>query len=79
MGGVSCQFLLLGMLLTQGLNPCLLHCLAGSLPRRHQGVHCIHPFIGLVNTLVASAAPLRLALHTFLLVTLRFSSCPTVT
>ena len=33
--GVGCHFLLQGIFLTQGSNPCLLHWQADSLPRRH--------------------------------------------
>ena len=39
--GVSCHFLLQGIFLTQGLNPCLLHWQADSLPLSHQGSPCI--------------------------------------
>ena len=35
--GVGCLFLLQGLFLTQGSNPCLLHWQAGSLPLSHQG------------------------------------------
>ena len=35
--GFGCQFLLQGTFLTQGLNPCLLHWQAGSLPLGHLG------------------------------------------
>ena len=35
--GVGCHFLLQGIFLTQGSNPCLLHLLAVSLPLSHQG------------------------------------------
>ena len=35
--GVSCHFLLQGIFLTQGQNPCLLHCQMGSLPPSHTG------------------------------------------
>ena len=34
---VGCHFLLWGIFLTQGLNPCLLHWQAGSSPLSHQG------------------------------------------
>ena len=34
---VDCHFLLQGIFPTQGLNPCLLHWQAGSLPLSHQG------------------------------------------
>ena len=34
--GVGCQFLLQGLFPTQGLNLCLLHCQADSLPLSHQ-------------------------------------------
>ena len=34
---VGCHFLLQGILPTQGLNLCLLHWQAGSLPLSHQG------------------------------------------
>ena len=34
---VGCHFLLQGIFPTQGLNPCLLHWQAGSLPLSHQG------------------------------------------
>ena len=35
--GVDCHFLLQGIFLTQGLNPCLMHCRAGSFPLSHAG------------------------------------------
>ena len=35
--GVGCHFLLQQTFLTQGLNPWLLSCQAGSLPLTHQG------------------------------------------
>ena len=35
--GVGCRFLLQGIFLTQGLNPCLLHWQANCLPLSHQG------------------------------------------
>ena len=35
--GVGCHFLLQGILLTQGLNPCLWHLQLGSLSLCHQG------------------------------------------
>ena len=35
--GVGCHFLLQGILLTQGSNPCLLHWQVDSLPLSHQG------------------------------------------
>ena len=35
--GVGCQFLLQGIFLTQGSNPCLLHWQVDSLPLSHQG------------------------------------------
>ena len=35
--GVGCCFLLQGIFLTQGSNPCLLHWQTGSLPLSHQG------------------------------------------
>ena len=35
--GVGCHFLLQGIFLTQGLNPCLLHWQADSLPLSHLG------------------------------------------
>ena len=35
--GVGCHFLLWRIFLTQGLNPCLLHKQADSLPRHHLG------------------------------------------
>ena len=34
---MSCHFLLRGIFLTQGLNPCLLHWQGDSLPLSHQG------------------------------------------
>ena len=34
--GVGCRFLLQGIFMTQGSNPCLLHCQADSLPLSHQ-------------------------------------------
>ena len=34
---VSCHFLLRGIFLTQGLNPCLLHWQVDSLPLSYQG------------------------------------------
>ena len=40
--GVGCQFLLQGILLTQGLNLCLLCWQVGSLPLGHQrSLHCL--------------------------------------
>ena len=43
--GVGCHFLLQGIFLTQGLNPCLLHWQVGSLPLCHQrspgGLHTV--------------------------------------
>ena len=35
--GVGCHFFLQGILSTQGLNPCLLHWQADSLPLSHLG------------------------------------------
>ena len=35
--GMGCYFLLHVIFLIQGLNPCLLQCLVGSLPLSHQG------------------------------------------
>ena len=35
--GVGCHFLLQGIVLSQGSNPCLLHWQVGSLPRSHLG------------------------------------------
>ena len=35
--GVGCRFLLQGIFLTQGWNPCLLHWQTGPLPLSHQG------------------------------------------
>ena len=35
--GVGCYFLLQGIFLTQGLNPCLLHCRQMLYPLSHQG------------------------------------------
>ena len=35
--GVGCHFLFQGLFLTQGLNPCLLHWQADSLPLSHLG------------------------------------------
>ena len=37
--GVGCHFILQGIFLTQGLNPCLLHWQADSLATRHLGNH----------------------------------------
>ena len=37
--GVGCHFILQGSFPTQGLNTCLLHWQAGSLPRSQQGLH----------------------------------------
>ena len=43
--GVGCHFLLQGIFLTQGLNPCLLHWQVGSLPLCHPrspgGLHTV--------------------------------------
>ena len=36
--GVGCQFVLQGIFLTQGSNPCLLHWQADSLPLYHLGI-----------------------------------------
>ena len=38
--GVCCHFLLQGIFLTQGLNPCLQHWLGDSLPWSHLGSPC---------------------------------------
>ena len=35
--GVGCHFLLQGIILTEGSNPCLLHWQVGSLPLSQQG------------------------------------------
>ena len=37
--GVGCRFLLQGILLAQGQNPCFLHWQVGSLPLSHLGSH----------------------------------------
>ena len=42
---VDCHFLLQGIFLTQGLNPCLLHWQANSLPLSHQGSPYGFPYI----------------------------------
>ena len=39
--GVGCHFLLQGIFLTQGSNPCLLHWQMDSLPLSHPGSHYI--------------------------------------
>ena len=39
--GVGCHFLLQGIFLTQGWNPCLLHGQADSLPLHHLGSHML--------------------------------------
>ena len=36
--GVGCHFVLQGIFLTQGLNPCLLHWQVDSLPLSHLGI-----------------------------------------
>ena len=42
--GVGCHFLLQGILLIQGLNPCLLHWQVDSLSLSHQGSPVIYFF-----------------------------------
>ena len=46
---VGCHFLLQGVLLTQGLNPHLLHSQADSLPLSHHGSSCLVFAIGLIS------------------------------
>ena len=41
--GVGCHFLLNGIFLIQGSNPCLLHWQVGSLPLHHPESPIIHP------------------------------------
>ena len=43
--GVDCHFLLQGIFLTQGLNPCLLNWQEGCLPPSHQGSPHVGQFI----------------------------------